>query len=167
MGRWAPSEEKCIEAAELYAMGYSYRSVAERMPHADGKPISHETARQWVHRGNEIIRVKELIDPDESRWRMAIALDEWMTELLEAKRAGLISLEDSLVHAKWLIRERARFGGTDAPLVSRVVVKDDREPATVDPDTIEAVAAREAQAVTKMHERKIRAGRDDDGAPQY
>jgi hypothetical protein len=168
MARWAPSEEKCIEAAELYAMGYSYRSVAERMPHADGKPISHETARSWVKRGNEVIRVKELIDPDESRWRMAVALDEWMTELLEAKRAGLISLEDSLTHAKWLIRERARFGGTDAPLQSRVVVKDDREPPTVDGDTIEATAAREAVAVTKARERQLLAGSDDhDSAPQY
>jgi hypothetical protein len=167
MGRWAPPEDLCIQAAELYAQGYSFRSVAERMPRReDGKPISHETARSWVKIGNSVIRVKELIDPDEARWRMAIALDEWTTELLEAKRAGILSIDQALTHLKWLIRERARFGGTDAP--TRVHLKDDREPPTVDADTIEAVAAREAQAVTKMHERGIRAGRDDnDSAPQY
>lgn len=166
MGRWAPPEEKVIEAAELYAKGYSYRAVAERMPTENGKPISHETARSWVKLGNQIIRVKELIDPDEARWRMAVALDEWMMELLEAKRQGTIGMLDALTHAKWLIRERARFGGTDAP--TRVHVRDDREPPTVDADTIEATAAREAVAVTKARERRLLAGSDDhDSAPQY
>lgn len=142
----------------LRSRGHSVRQVAADLG------VSVSTAHARCKAAEDAERATGVLDVNRNRAADAAIIATWLERVDAAyldESAPIERVVKAANAAVRLLERRARLIGTDAP--TRVLVGEDREPVTPDPDIVAAVQAAQTDAARRRE--NIRAGRDrdDDG----